>query len=104
MNIFKRIFRRRSRRLRPVGGLTEEKLSEIFLAAPENPLFQSVVAIIDLHVQETMDVTIDDKLDDKKQRWHLGGADALLKLRQDLLDRESEARRERAKQENGKAA
>lgn len=88
---FAKIFRRKPS-LHSVTAITEEKLGELFLAAPDNPLFQAVLAVVDRNVEEITDSAIDVKLSGDQKNWYLGGAEALLRLKQDLLDRERGAR------------
>lgn len=100
--MFTKFFRRNKPQLKAVTAVTEDKLSEIFRAAPDNPLFQATLAVVDRSVEDTMERAIDVKLSSKQMRWYLGGAEALLALKQDLLDREREARVQQQEEENKK--
>lgn len=92
-----------------VATITEARLAEIFLNAPNNPLWDGTLAALDLQVQEELDQTIEESLTNEQLRFRIGGVAALLKFKQALRDYEADARltqreiEERAAQEQQQA-
>lgn len=100
MNLLKKLFGRKPARvLRPVQEITEERLQEMFGAAPDAPLWRATLAVIDDKIPELANRAIDPKLSDAETKFHLGGAAALIELKDDLLDREARARQMAQEQE-----
>lgn len=95
---FLKLFKRKQQ-LRSVTAISEEKLNELFQSAPDHPLFQALLAVVDRNVEDTLERTVDMDLSSEKHRWYLGGVEALLTLKRDLQEREQVARRKQAEKD-----
>jgi hypothetical protein len=99
MNWFKRLmvlarllWRPRQPRLAAVQTITERELQARFLAAPGSPLWEATLTLIEQRIVTEVDQAVDPALDERAVRWKLGGLDALINLRDELREREREAR------------
>lgn len=79
-------------RLKPVELISERELASRFLQAPNNPLWEATLAVLDLQVQDALEETLDEDLTNEKLRYRIGGVAELLKFKGNLLDRERQAR------------
>ena len=79
-------------KLAPVTTITERELAGRFHAAPGSPLYEAVLVVIEQRIVASLDAAVDPALTDRDHRWQLGGADALIALRDDLREREHAAR------------
>lgn len=79
----------------PVRAITARELEERFAAAPGNPLFEAVLLVVEEHILDQMGAAMGQDIPDRDHRWHLGGAAALEKLRDDLKARAEAARVEK---------
>lgn len=82
-----------------VETISEARLQELFLNAPNNPLWQATLAVLDLEVQESLETVIDETLTNELMRFRVGAVAGLLQFKQKLLDREKEARQTQAQAE-----
>jgi hypothetical protein len=79
-------------KLAPVRTITERELEARFLAAPGSPLWEATLTVVDHHILAALDEAMDQKAADRDHRWCLAKADALAALRDDLRERERNAR------------
>lgn len=79
-------------RVQSVREISEERLQEMLLGAPDTPVWVGTLAVIDSLVPEIMNRAIGEKLGEGEMKFHLGGAGALLELKAILLEYEQEAR------------
>jgi hypothetical protein len=85
--------------LRAVRTVSEAELGEMFLHAPDSPLWRATLAVLDQEVQEGLERCLDERLTIEQMRSRLGGVGALLELKQVFEEREVEARRRQDEKE-----
>lgn len=91
IKLFKRLFRRREK-LKPVRVIGERELAGMFLNAPNSPLWEAMLATLDLQVQEALEETLEETLTNEQLRYRVGGVNELLRFKAHLLERERAAR------------
>lgn len=87
----------------PVRAITARELEERFTAAPGNPLFEAVLLVVEEKILDEMGQSMGREVADRDARYHLGGAEALERLRDDLKGREQAAREEKEHEQPEKA-
>lgn len=103
MNLIKRLFKKPAKpQIVAVKTISEERLQEIFNAAPDNPLFNATLLMVDEEIIDVTNRAIDPKQPDAETKFHLGGVAALIELKEDLLERERQARQYQAEQQEQK--
>ena len=91
----------RANRIEAAKVVTEAELAGRFAAAPDNPLFEAVLTVLAEKINATAAGAADETLTDRAILWRMAGADALLEFREDLLERERQARQQREETTNG---
>lgn len=86
------ILSRKRKKLEPVQVISEQELGRRFLNAPNNPLWEATLAVLDLQVQEALDGALEDTLTNEQLRTRVGGVAELLRFKANLEDRERAAR------------
>jgi hypothetical protein len=95
-----RWFERRPRpKLTEIRAVSEEELAGMFLHAPDNPAWKATLAVLDLEVQEQLELCLEETLSNDVLRHRLGAVAGLLRFKQVLRDRETEARRREQERE-----
>lgn len=103
MNLIPKFFRKQKRpQIVAVKTISEERLQEVFNAAPDNPLFNATLLVIDEKIIEVNNRALELKQPDAETKFHLGGVAALLELKEDLQERERAARQYQAEQHERK--
>lgn len=93
MKWLKELFSRKAvPKLKPVEVITQARLGEMFLNAPDNPLWSATLAALDYQVQEEVDDALGEDLTNEQLRHRMGGVAGLLRFKRTLLDYEAEAR------------
>lgn len=95
--LWQRWFGRR-RALTKVKTISEAELQELFLQAPDSPLWRATLSVLDQEVQEGLERCLDERLTNEQMRYRLGSVAGLLELRAEYEEREANARR---RQEEG---
>lgn len=80
------------KKLQPVQTISEQELGRRFLNAPNNPLWEATLAVLDLQVQEALDGALEETLSNEQLRTRVGGVAELLRFKANLEDRERTAR------------
>lgn len=93
MNWLKRMMGRAGRRRGAAKEITEARLQEMFLAAPDTPLWEATLTVIAQQANAVAERAVDPRMSDREVRYHLGGAGALMELKDLLLEYEDNARR-----------
>ncbi len=78
--------------LQAVQVISERELAGRFLNAPNSPLWEAVLAVLDLQVQEALEESLNETLTNEQLRYRIGGVAELLKFKANLGDRERQAR------------
>ena len=93
MSFLKRLFGRQ-RRMQASSLMNEDAREAAYLTAPDNPLFEAVLADLDELTVNVSDRALEtaEQPGDHLMRKHLGGQDALLEFKEKLFLRRANAR------------
>lgn len=70
----------------------EAEIEGALEAGLDHPVWHAVLALLDEKIIEVSDRPLDEAMNDQAVRFHLGGQAALLEFKEDLVEREREAR------------
>lgn len=94
MNRLWRWWRGRRFVVRGAQTISARELQGMFQEAPHSKLWQGVLVVLEEQVAARNDRALNARVSDAETKYVLGGVDALLELREELLAREEAAKRE----------